>query len=56
MADFEIAIIVYVEIYLFDLVVKFILLFFDFFFLFELFFCSPDFEILFVNFFFIFLF
>ena len=35
-ADFEIAMIVYVEVFLFVLVVEFCLLSFDFFFLFEL--------------------
>ena len=35
-ADFDVAMIVYVDIFIFDLVVEFFLLIFDFFFLFEL--------------------
>ena len=38
-ADFEVTVIVYVEIFLFNLVVEFFLLIFDFFFLFELSLC-----------------
>ena len=43
MADFEVAMIAYVEISLFDLVVKFFLLIFGFFFLFEVSFCCLHF-------------
>ena len=43
-AEFEVAMIVYVEIFLFDLVVEFLLPIFDFFLLFGLSFCCLNFE------------
>ena len=43
-ADFEVAMIIYVEIFLFDLVVKILFLIFDFFFLFEVYFSDINFE------------
>ena len=48
-AEFEVAMIVYVEIFLFDLVVELFLLVFDFFFLFELSFSCLNFEMLFLK-------